>query len=91
MRSVIIRPQYGAKTLARRLMQAAQEGAFIGLSVPSAQHRNAASVFENEGRDIDGITKGVLRQPPATPAIDVAAIIGAHGLDADNYWPIGQQ
>src|SRR3546814_6412164 len=55
--------------------------------VCSSDRHDAAAVGENEARYVDRVRIGVLRQPARAAAIDIAATVGAEGLDLHDLGP----
>src|SRR5689334_8028330 len=73
------------KAPAAGIVHRAKEAADIVVgAAPAVEDRDAASVGELEGRDVDGIGAAMLAQPVAVLAVYRTAGIGSEALDLDH-------
>ena len=61
-------------------MDTAQELCFVAAPVPALEHGYSPAILHHEGKDIDGVGKGVLRK--IAISVYTAAAIGARCFDA---------
>ena len=80
MLPVVRRAKDGAELAASVGMDTAQEFCFVAAPVPAFEHGYSPAILHHEGKDIDRIGKGVLRQ--IAISVYAAATIGARCFDA---------
>ena len=84
VRLVIVRAEYRAEAFAGGCVDGVEETPHLGVvRSPIILDRDATSVGQNEGGDIDGIGEGMTRQPRCRRADRIAAGISAERLDLD--------
>src|SRR5690606_6116629 len=87
MGGVIVGAEHRPKAPACRFVQRAQKVLRRPVALPPAAEHEPPPVGKHEARDVDRVRIGVLRQPPRPAAIDVAAAVGAIGLDLHDLGP----
>src|SRR3546814_4910042 len=82
MKRIGLGSECDAETAAPGLMDGAEESAHVVIvAVPTFEYRDAASVAQDEGGDVDGVGAAMLAQLAAGPPVDRTASIGAKALD----------